>query len=716
MPEFPSVPDHDPSSAAIRAINHVALSLLSLSRLEDFLQETLERVMEVMGTEGGAVHLLDEDGRELRLVAHTGLSEAIIADADRIRLGEGLPGLVAQSGEPLLVDDLMTDSRVTRRVARAEGFRGFAAVPLKTLLKTYGTMQVITHQRRTFPPEHISLLRAIGAHVGLGIENARLVLKLRGRVQAESLLHRVSATLNAAPDWGHALRTVTDHVGRTLDTRRCVMAISHAGSRPSVEYEYCPLDRPMGAAWVRRLGRDLSRPLEARRSAWLIDDIAAVPATARTRNRFLHHDVTSCVLAPVFCDGHLTGLLMAEGRAGRPWRAEEVALIEAVANQTALALDCARLERDLVASARQFRDLVENARDLIFQIDRDGRIVYVNPVLKQMLQFEPAELYAADPWSLRLVHPDDRERVRQRFVEALDSGRDDVFDYRLRHRDGRTVRWVSQSLSLLRGPGRRVRGVLALARDVTDERKLQQQMAEASRLADLGRLAAQIAHEIRNPLGAIVSCIEVLQQDGGAAADPRLLKVTTEEAAHLNTILSELLVFAKPAERDEEPFDVSDVVEDALRLFQQHAKSRPHVRITFERCPVLPLVQGDRHQIRQALWNLLANALDAVGQQGEILVTLHARAADGVPALTLSVSDTGSGIKESISHQVLEPFFTTKAGGTGLGLAIVNRVVREHGGTLQFTSRPGGGTVFSLSLPALAPVPAPVTSESRHAR
>ena len=135
----PKMHDHrseSRQSSAVRALNHVALSLLSFSRLEDLLQEALERVMEVMETEAGAVHLLDEETRELRLIAQTGLPKAVVADADRIRLGEGLPGWVAQTGEAVIVDDLSTDARVTRRMAIAEGFHGFAAVPLKTHLKT----------------------------------------------------------------------------------------------------------------------------------------------------------------------------------------------------------------------------------------------------------------------------------------------------------------------------------------------------------------------------------------------------------------------------------------------------------------------------------------------------------------------------------------------------------------------------------------------------
>jgi PAS domain S-box-containing protein len=688
-------------SSAVRALNHVALSLLSFSRLEDLLQEALERVMEVMETEAGAVHLLDEETCELRLIAQTGLPQAVVADADRIRLGEGLPGWVAQTGEALIVDDLSTDPRVTRRMARAEGFRGFAAVPLKTHLKTYGTMQVITHERRAFDSEDVDLLRAIGTQVGLGIENGQLILQLRERVETESLLHRVSAMLNSSPRWDTAFPFVAKNLVRALGVPRCLVTVTGTGSARRY-YEYCEESLPKGDVALRLLARELETELGRRLGVWAVDDVLSLPLSRPTRALLGLQGVRSVMSAPLLYESRLSGVLLLQASGERHWRLEETALVQAVAHQAALALDRARLELDLRASERQFRDLVETARDLIFQVDRNGRVVYVNPVLQSLLQFEPAQVYQSDPWSFIFVHPDDRARLCDQFREAFGGRMDHSFEYRLLHRNGQTVRWVSQNSSLLRGPGNRVGGVRAFVRDITEQRILQQQMVEAQRLADLGRLAAQVAHEIRNPLGAIVSCVEVLQQDTAARADPRLLKVTTEEAAHLNTILTDLLTFAKPPEGEQERFAILEVVEDTLRLFKQHARSQPRVRIVLTSEQHLPDVCGDPHQIRQALWNLLTNALDAVGSNGGISVSVSSCAVEATHWIELAVSDTGSGVDPSVRAQIFDPFFTTKASGTGLGLAIVERVVREHGGIVQLGSpKSGDGTRFVIRLPGV---------------
>ncbi|HYU78347.1 MAG TPA: ATP-binding protein [Vicinamibacterales bacterium] len=688
--------------SAGRAVNHVALSLLSFSRLEDLLQDALDRALEVMETEAGAVHLLDEHAHELRLVAQTGLPQSVAADADRYRLGEGLPGWVAQTGEPVVVDDLTSDSRVTRRMARAEGYRGFAAVPLKTHLKTYGAIQVVTHARRTFSQEEVDILRAIGTQIGLGIENGRLILELRLKMETESLLRRVSSALNAHSRVEESFPFVIDSVGRALNARRSLMHLNTWARALRLPYEYAEADAKKNAPAIRALIRELESQMGGHASVLVLEDLTIAPVSAATRAKLEKQRAGSFLVAPLMCDRRIAGLLLVEAQRVRQWQSAEVTLVETVANQMALALDRIRLEKNLRASERQFRDLVETARDLIFQVDRHGRIVYANPVVRSLLQLKPEEIRSAKPWAFEFVHPDDREPLREHFTRILrGQATEHHINYRVASHDGPTVRWVSQNSSLLRAPGGRARVVQAFARDVTEDRRLQREMLEANRLADLGRLAAAVAHEIRNPLGTIVSCIELLQQDVGTQSDPRLVKVATEEAAHLNDILSDLLTFAKPGEREEEQFALEEVIDDTLRLFRHSARGKPGVEIAFESCSALPPVRGDRQQIRQVVWNLLVNALDAVGVSGRIAVALEKVQDATHTSVVVRVQDTGPGIPARVLDQIFQPFFTTKASGSGLGLAIVDRLVREHGGTVTVEQPDGEGTTFSVRLPAV---------------
>jgi signal transduction histidine kinase len=217
---------------------------------------------------------------------------------------------------------------------------------------------------------------------------------------------------------------------------------------------------------------------------------------------------------------------------------------------------------------------------------------------------------------------------------------------------------------------------------------------QAERLADLGRMAATIAHEIRNPLGAIINSINVLKR-GSDDGESHLLDIVSEEAHRLNGIVSEVLMFAKPPARAAIACDVPELVHATLALFERGGKLRTGTSVRVQCPPDLPAVLADPNQMRQVLWNLLTNAAEAVTGTGGIDV--EAFAADDRRTVTIQVTDDGPGIADP--GVVLEPFYTTRAQGTGLGLAIVARIVRDHGGAINVENIPGRGARFSVTLP-----------------
>jgi two-component system sensor histidine kinase PilS (NtrC family) len=213
-------------------------------------------------------------------------------------------------------------------------------------------------------------------------------------------------------------------------------------------------------------------------------------------------------------------------------------------------------------------------------------------------------------------------------------------------------------------------------------------------MADLGRMAPSIAHEIRNPRGAIVNSIAVLRRPG-AAPDPRLLQIVTEEADRLDRIIREFLLFARPPARAAAACDLRELVDDTILLFRRDEGLPDNIVITLHAATDLPLVVLDPSQIRQVLWNLLRNAADAMQGAGAIDVRVS-HAPDGA-TVEVSVTDDGEGIADA--ELVFEPFYTTRPSGTGLGLPIVARIVRDHGGAVSVTNVPHRGARFSILLP-----------------
>jgi PAS domain S-box-containing protein len=515
----------------LAAINAVALAIGRFSSLDEMLDHALRKVLEVVQAEAGALYLLDEEHGELSMAMHHGLSERAWRDFDHLRLGEGLSGRVALTGEPIVVRTLKDDPRLTRMAARLEGYCAFASVPLRSNFKTYGTLNIYTREDRNFSEEEVQLLTSMASHIGLAVANTRLYLGLK-------------------------------------------------------------------------------------------------------------------------------------------------------------------------ASERKFRGLVENAEDAIYLTDLEGRLVYANPALGRLLGYDPAGRAMTS-----LLHADDRDRVATLFPEWIAGQGARAVELRFLHSDGTRVLWFSQTSVPLRDEAGHPTGLQCIAQDITARREWQQQMMRAERLADLGRMATTIAHEIRNPLGAIINSINVLKrarEDG----DADLLDIVAEEAHRLNGIVSEVLMFARPPARAAIPCDVPELVHATLALFDRSGKLRPGTSVRVACAPNLPAALADPNQMRQVLWNLLTNAAEAVTGAGTIDV--EAFAGDDRRTITIRVTDDGPGIPDPAA--VLEPFYTTRAQGTGLGLAIVARIVRDHGGTVNVENVAQRGARFTVSLPVASENTAALTA------
>jgi signal transduction histidine kinase len=236
-----------------------------------------------------------------------------------------------------------------------------------------------------------------------------------------------------------------------------------------------------------------------------------------------------------------------------------------------------------------------------------------------------------------------------------------------------------------------------LTQSYADLGRAQQQLVHRERLVALGELSAVVAHEVRNPLAAIFNALgslqRILRPDGDAKM---LLEVIQEEADRLNRIVGNLLDFARPSEPAMRTERLERVLEEAVGAALSSGPAGIEIRREYD--PGLPAVRMDPHQIRQALLNLVSNAVQSMPRGG--VLTVRTRADDKLAVA--EVSDSGPGVPAELRPRIFEPFFTTKATGTGLGLAVVRRIADGHGGAVALAQRGAGGATFVLQLP-LAP-------------
>jgi two-component system sensor histidine kinase PilS (NtrC family) len=268
-------------------------------------------------------------------------------------------------------------------------------------------------------------------------------------------------------------------------------------------------------------------------------------------------------------------------------------------------------------------------------------------------------------------------------------------EYRIVTKAG-DVKWLSLTNYPLRA-GERIIGVQAIARDITERRELQERVMRAERLADLGRIAAGIAHEVRNPLGAILNAATLLRRDVALGEeDTTLLNVILEEVDRLGRVVGDVLTFGRPGDPELAPSDLGQLLLDTVRAFRCDERLGQRTRIHISAAPDLPRLETDANQLRQVVWNVLKNAVEASDPGGQVEISAAIRGG----RVSVVISDHGSGMTPEMRSRAFEPFATTKADGTGLGLAIVQGIVERHGGTTHIESEPGAGTRFTIELPA----------------
>jgi signal transduction histidine kinase len=286
----------------------------------------------------------------------------------------------------------------------------------------------------------------------------------------------------------------------------------------------------------------------------------------------------------------------------------------------------------------------------------------------------------------------------------------------LRRRNGRALPVEISAAPLKGGEGKDL-GVIAAIRDITVVRELENRLRRSDRLAALGSLAAGLAHEIKNPLTALLTFSRHLpRRFEDVQFRARFQSVVPRELERINGIVERLLELARPTRLNFTAVRLPALLERTVELYAQEMETRGVV-VTREYVHDLPAVWGDSEALYQALVNLVRNALDAMPSGGRLtlrvgwsaddhVVRPSRRPAMGTRRVRVEIEDAGMGIPPSDADRVFNPFFTTKDGGTGLGLALTHKIVEDHGGSIDFRAAAAGGTVFRIVLPLFPELPA----------
>ena len=561
------------SHERLRLLYQVGSVIHSTLDSQEALQLIVSEAVRVMRASSGSLVLINPTSGFLEIHAAQNLSSA--ARKLKLRVGEGVTGWVAQSGKPARVGDVTLDKRYVsvRRDVRSE-----LAVPLEVQGEVRGVINVDSERVDAFSEDDQELLQELAIQAAKVIHNTWLYEQLRLKVMLFESLSSVSRTINSTLNLDEALRAITKEACELMRARMCsLMLLDESG-------EWLDLRASFGAgdAYIRkpRLSADESLiGVVVRRKKPL--QVTNVQTDTRYQNVELarRENLVSLLSVPLIFAGQCIGALSVYTARPYSFSNEEIKILSALAELSAIAIEKARLYERVV---------------------------------------------------------DVEEQLRQN-----------------------------------------------------------------EKLSALGLLAAEVAHEIRNPLTVMKLLYHSLDLKF-EAKDPRNKDAQIIEAKieHLNKIVEQILDFARTTEPKFAPVNMNDLV-DELSLLVRHKLANQDIKLVHDLSADLPLVSGDAPQLEQAFLNLILNAAEAMGEGGTLTIRSRVmRGADKATRVAVEFKDTGGGMSAEQQKQAFKTVLaTTKAKGTGLGLAIVGRIIETHHGEIQIRSRAGRGTTIRISLP-----------------
>ncbi len=353
-------------------------------------------------------------------------------------------------------------------------------------------------------------------------------------------------------------------------------------------------------------------------------------------------------------------------------------------------------EEQLREQEATYRRSIDSAPAAIFRIDWEtGAVLAANFVAEQTLEFSSEELRGMKSWDL---HPaGERTAAIDFWEETRTKGNANRDDLHHRTRSGAVIPMFINAGVIEYGEQRFVQQICV---DLSDRKRLEDQLIQSEKMAAIGQLAAGIAHEIRNPLAIIMNALYDLAEivDGNNQEVREDLRIAKEEMDRVQTIINSLLEFSRDSRAEIESVDVNDLLRKTLLLMNKHLQNSD-VRVVTDLAADLEPCTANQNALRQIFLNLITNAVQAMPHGGELRVRTSPRADGGV---RLEFSDTGIGIPAHQLNDIFNPFFTTKSPGqgTGLGLSVVHSLVRRHHGDIQVRSTPNVGTTFTIELPS----------------
>jgi C4-dicarboxylate-specific signal transduction histidine kinase/CheY-like chemotaxis protein len=708
---------------ATKASGPAASSLTTFTRRLAEVQdrESLGRVLVtaaagLMGA--GAWLLLQRRGAPLttEILASSGLQGDAL-EAARRALDHVLDNVILSATRPLVIERLPADGEALeagREELATVGIKAFVILPLESEERVVGAWAIGFPEAVRARGCDLETGQVFAAHLAGTLAGVLLLERTRREKVHHEVLNRIISWLRGAFDLQGVLNSVTEELCKAVEADRASILLAdpadHDISTLRVDFEYV---RP-GQLSGKSLGSmpfaetALGEAILYSKGTFAVEDLRVRPDLTEHHEEIVRNlDLRGLITAKILSRQEFVGLVSVS-TTGRPraWTAEEIELVRAVADHVSVAIETGRLMRaneertqQLDRERREWERTFDAIPDMLAVHDGYGRLLRANLALQVRM--------AGDP----------RGFIGKECTEILDvimgrsSGCPHDEALKTRRAIAREIQGEHGAFALTAIPCFDAAGnclyIIHVCREITEEKKIREQLLQTEKMAAVGNLVSGVAHELNNPLAGVIGFSEILLEKQEDAKTKKTLERIRDEAQRAAKIVKNLLTFARKHKPEAVMADINGVLERTLELRAYDLRVNK-IKVTTDLSRDLPMTLVDPNQLLQVFMNVITNAEQAM-REANGKGTLKITSSVAGPSIRMVIQDDGPGIKPDHLKQIFDPFFTTKpvGRGTGLGLSICHGIMKEHGGTIGATSIVGQGTTFVIELPVTRGTAAP---------
>ncbi len=692
-----------------------AIDQIELSRL---LQLITDRAALLMDAQACSLMLLHPETKMLRVAASHGLPDD--ASAQEMRIGEGIAGRVAQTEQPMLIVGDAADPRLDGVTLRPD-ISSSMLVPMKSA--DGQALGILSIRRRrpaqAFTDDDLKLFSVFATQAALAVTNKHLYDDLRQRANELLKISSLSHALISTLELDDLLKYVATDICNVVGFERCCLYVRDSQRAAYVPREWRGYSDAIGRNPVRD-GEGAIGVVVRNRGLMTFDAREPVAPDQERERWYLQLKgfarslgTDTFVAVPIMTrQNRCIGVVVADNKGRREGISKEQnSLLSAFVNQAGIAFDNARLYEKMSENLQKINGLNDYLDNVLQSIaagivstDARGQIARHNRAAEETLDLPAGAL---ENVSLRdvvagLNLPEAERAYLLDMIRRVQETGERVHLPKLAlHPNDREPMTLNLMLSRLEDHNRERDGVVLAFEDITQEVRLEAEVEKMRRLADIGQLAAKMAHEVRNALSPIKGAAQIIRADvgaqGGSTEWPDIIIAEVDGLSHLT---SEMLDFARPTPIDPRPLDIEAFLTSALQSLSSYLVEQ-QIRVRWNLAPDMPEAQADPIQLKQVVRNLVMNAAQAMPEGGDLLISTDYR--PQTRQIAMRFRDNGVGIPREELERIFRPFVTTKTKGTGLGLPIVQKILTNHGGRVEVESEIGTGTCFSILLPLNPP-------------